>query len=298
MSQTRNALVLYHANCTDGFGSAWAFHRLVEKNYAKTEYHAMKYEEDVFEKIPQSTWESNIDVLILDFSFSRQVITQLCELASQVVVLDHHKTAAEILKDWPDAPSNSLIRFDMNRSGAGMSWDFFSLNGHQDRPALINYIEDRDLWRFKLWSSKEISAVILNTPFEFDEFTSLDISLQNNPSQIIVAGRELLKQNQRHVKKIIESSKREITFFEHKGLICNCPGHFASDVGNDLVEESGTFGACYYYASNGHIHVSLRSKDSSPVDVSEIAKKFGGGGHRNAAGFVLADPEFKERWIK
>jgi len=46
--------------------------------------------------------------------------------------------------------------------------------------------------------------------------------------------------------------------------------------------------ACLLRERDGQVKVSLRGKGD--VDVSAIAAKFGGGGHRNAAGFTMAGP--------
>ena len=70
------------------------------------------------------------------------------------------------------------------------------------------------------------------------------------------------------------------------GLSANCPPHLTSDVGHELAIQSGTFGLCWTLSKEGLVaKCSLRSNGG--YDVSTIAKVFGGGGHRNAAGFEV-----------
>ncbi len=64
--------------------------------------------------------------------------------------------------------------------------------------------------------------------------------------------------------------------------------HYASDAGNELLKlhPRAVFAGTWLRRADGFIQWSLRSEDARE-DVAEIAKKFGGGGHRNAAGFQV-----------
>jgi uncharacterized protein len=67
--------------------------------------------------------------------------------------------------------------------------------------------------------------------------------------------------------------------------IANLPSVFTSDAGHELAQGEA-FGGCYWDTPRGRVF-SLRSTDSG-IDVSEIAKLYGGGGHRNASGFRVS----------
>lgn len=58
-----------------------------------------------------------------------------------------------------------------------------------------------------------------------------------------------------------------------------------SEVGNKLCQ-GHPYSMVYFDKDNMH-HVSLRS-DEHGLDVSEIAKTYGGGGHKHAAGFITS----------
>lgn len=281
-NQPTKAVVLYHDNCVDGFGSAWAFHRLAEKDYVDgVKYFAVQYGK------PWTTNEildPNSDIYILDFSLPRTDLVSLASHYTSVTVLDHHKTAETNLRNWDHGFSNLEVVFDMGRSGAGITWDYLA-EPHQPRPMLINYIEDRDIWLWNLELSKEINSLIGFTKKEFSSYNRLAELIETKFDNAVGMGSLLLEQQERHVKSVIAATKRPIEINGKRGLVCNCPGQFASDVGNELAKESGTFGATYFQASDDSMKFSLRS--IGDYDVEVIAKTFGGGGHKNAAGFSM-----------
>ena len=294
MSQSKiHTLVIYHANCTDGFGAAWAAQKFLSTNPERwCLYLPMKYGD-----IPDDSLINFDEIYIVDFSFPRQILTQLAKYNHKIVVLDHHKTAKEDLENWTDKPENIEIVFDMERSGAGITWDYFwgkkyyHSNESSARPALINYIEDYDLWKFKLPHSHEINARIKLAPHYFNYFSNLNDRLIYYPEKVLIEGEILLEQHAQHVRAIIETCTRDITINGIKGLVCNCNKAFSPEVGTELVKKCGTFGATYFHNSNDSVEFSLRSMNESFVDVSALAKTFGGGGHRNAAGFKLSQPQ-------
>lgn len=285
--------VIYHANCMDGFGSAWAAHKFLPES--AVEYIACKYGE-----VPVVDLAGK-ELFILDFSFSRDILTQYALAAKSVVVLDHHKTAAADLELWEAKPKNVYIEFDMGRSGAAISWDYFSANydaenagsDPQPRPVLINYIQDRDLWQFKLHWSKEVNARIAIEPFTFENYNFLHTQLEYSDTRVNITreGTVLMKQHQKICEEIIKDAQEFKIFARtplntYTGLACNCTPQFSSEVGNLLAQKSKTFGATYHTDNTGAIKWSLRSNGN--YDVSAIAKQYGGGGHRNAAGFVTS----------
>ena len=79
------------------------------------------------------------------------------------------ESAQEALAGLPYA------HFDMERSGAGMTWDAIHTDHdlHRERPWLVNYVEDRDLWRFKLPNSKEVNAYISSRKQTFEEWNKM-----------------------------------------------------------------------------------------------------------------------------
>lgn len=277
-----DAYVIYHAHCSDGFGAAWAFMQRASSHYYHAHYHAMNYGEE-----PHYADMQGKDVFILDFSFPAHILADIAEVASHTVLLDHHKTAIETLTALPNPIDRCDIILDDKRSGAMLAWNYFAPT--EDAPQLIAYVQDRDLWKHSLPWTKEINALIQFTDKTEEAYTALHKSfVQGQFYSLTTYGELLLKQQQRHVSSIIAATKRPFRINTHAGLICNCPGQFSSDIGNELAKETGTFGATYFAAADGSHKFSLRS--IGDFDVSRIAKDFGGGGHKNAAGFVIHAP--------
>lgn len=290
MESVNKAVVVYHANCVDGFASAWAFHVLKEKAYSEVAYVACSYSN---ESTPIGLNQDQIfdrDVYILDFSWGRVPLALIAKTANKVLVLDHHKTAAEALTNWEDQPENLQIVFDMEQSGCGLTWNHFAL--YEDyalrgkRPIFLDYIEDRDLWRFKLRNSKEVNAFIAFQEHTFNVYNLLNEFRLDDMAR---DGSLLMEQHQKFCEQMAEDA-RPITVSNGlgeswNGLAANCTPQFSSEVGNLLAHRSGTFGATYHSQKDGLVKWSIRS--IGDYDVSAIAKLFGGGGHRNAAGFVV-----------
>lgn len=261
-------LIIYHANCPDGFCSAW----VATKKYPGAELFAANYGES-----PPMLQASGRDVVIVDFSYPRGPLESLHAVAKDLKVFDHHKTAEAALAGLP------YCKFDMNRSGAGLTWD--ELFPGVTRPWVVDYVEDRDLWRFKLMESRAVNAFISSYPKTIDAWDGLD---QVELSSAMRAGAAIV----RYQDQLIETMMERAGMTAIGGYVVPCTNATAlwSDVANELLHRhlDAPFAAAYYVRPDGTRVFSLRS-DSGRVDVSEIAKKYGGGGHRNAAGFQLAE---------
>tara|TARA_R100000008_G_scaffold86803_1_gene81739 strand:- start:1314 stop:2228 length:915 start_codon:yes stop_codon:yes gene_type:complete len=256
--------VIYHANCSDGFGAAWAAWKLLGN---KAEYHAATHGDP-----PPDVTGKN--VAILDFSYDNSTTKAMIEKSKSLIVIDHHKSALVELHDITDTI------FDMSKSGARLSWDFFHPN--KKPPKFIDYIEDRDLWKWELEYSKEFSAAFAMVPFEFEAFTEYeDDSVFQEACK---RGSYILAYSKTVIKKIADRATLR-TCNRKKVYVVNS-SHWMSEIGAKLSPDCD-YAVVWYYDHDRHEYrVSLRSFHDD-VDVSEIAKKFGGGGHKKAAGFSL-----------
>jgi oligoribonuclease NrnB/cAMP/cGMP phosphodiesterase (DHH superfamily) len=257
-------LVIYHANCTDGFGAAYSAWKLLGD---RADYHAAKHGEP-----PPDVTAKN--VVILDFSYDNATTKRLMQAAKSIIVIDHHKSAMVELHDV------SCTRFDMNHSGAMLAWKFF--HPGKEAPRLIKFIEDRDLWKWEIPYSKEFSAAFDMVKFDFEEFDKyLDDSEVDNAQE---RGAYILAYSKTVISKIAKNaSPRKISGKEV--LVVNSP-HWMSEIGAALSPKCDFAVIWYYDHETRQVKVSLRAHHEDS-DVSEVAKKFGGGGHRKAAGFNL-----------
>jgi hypothetical protein len=215
------------------------------------------------------------DVWIVDFSYPRVALAAMAEQAASIRVLDHHKTAQVDLADLPFAT------FDMNRSGAGLAWDVLCAD-LGPRPWLVDYVEDRDLWRFALPNSKAINAGIALCAKDLDAWDRL---FQDGPHAALERGLVALQAIDAYVRDMLQHARR-VTFAGHPGIpIINAPRPNASELLHAL-DGGVPFAVGWYQEADGRFVYSLRSRPGG-ADVAAIAKRFpGGGGHTNAAGFT------------
>jgi oligoribonuclease NrnB/cAMP/cGMP phosphodiesterase (DHH superfamily) len=186
--------VLYHANCQDGFGAAWAARDFFgdSATYIPVQYG------DPLPEMPDGS-----AVYIVDFSYDRATLEALSTRVEKLVVLDHHKTAKAELDGLPFAT------FDMNKSGAVLTWEYF--NPGEPPPALLLYIQDRDLWRWKLPDSREISAALTLEPRDFRHWDRLVCDVYDpdeHPAaweKVVNIGRTVLESLAIHVASIADN---------------------------------------------------------------------------------------------
>jgi uncharacterized protein len=257
--------VLYHGNCHDGFGAAWSAWR---KFADDARYIPVSHGNPPPELPPGS------DVLIVDFAYPRATLLQLAG-EHQVQVLDHHKTAQA------DLEGLDFCIFDMNRSGAMLTWNY--LFPEERPPDLIRYVEDRDLWRWALPSSQEISAWLGSWPFDFELWTELSSRLQDGSDRVVAEGSALLRQKRQYAEEMCRHPQWKV-IGGHRVPVANASVCF-SEVGERLCEKfpDAPFAAYYLDRSDGKRQWGLRSKYG--FDVSGVAQQYGGGGHAAAAGF-------------
>ena len=367
-------LVIYHANCADGFGAAFAAWL---KFGEEVEYVAQSY------GMPPEKLQSEIlgrEVYILDFSFPKPVMDAIFTDAQRVVWLDHHKTAFEMYglpldkrheeiadRDLPEYGfmpyhKSHVSILDNSKSGAMIAWEYF--HPGKEIPMLIKHIDDYDRWQFKIEGTKEFNKALWSyAPWSFTQwknFFPLGVPTIVNwrMEDMYKEGAAILRAHDANVQAVVKGAARscritkgvsslpaicqDCRFFEERsgrdealyycnaedwelmeygwregispahgrwedcpieklenmeviGLAANCPPHLSSDVGHALANQSGTYGLLWYINKENKCLCSLRS--NGDYDVSAIAKAFGGGGHKNAAGFEVPISILLD-WIK
>lgn len=295
-------ICIYHGNCADGFTAAWAVrHAAVAQN--------VDFVPAVYGEAPPDV--TGADVVLVDFSYKRPVLFEMAAAARSVLVLDHHKTAAEDLAGIPkprgewhdhiheatyhddrDGPYLRAV-FDMDRSGAQLAWDYF----HRDtgyhagmplnRPPLVDYVADRDLWRFDLPYSRDTAAWLFSHAYDFDTWDRLEATLRHEDSfkRAVAEGQAITRKHDKDISELLAVLQTEMVIGGHRVPVANLPYTMASDAAGRMAGEA-PFAACYFDRPDARVF-SLRSRGEGGLDVSEIAAAYGGGGHRNAAGFQV-----------
>lgn len=291
-------LCIYHGKCADGFTSAWAVYKALGDE--------VEFFGGVYQNPPPDV--KGRDVIMVDFSYKRPIIDEMAKSARSILILDHHKTAEADLADFTILPAFSSVReewersklcdptarkvnalFDMTRSGALIAWEFF--HPAAPVPNLVQYVSDRDLWQFKLPLSREVNAYIFAHEYTFRNWDYLDAATRDHMGVQHVGdmGGAIEKKHHKDVAELTAAFKRRMMIGGHEVWVANIPYTLTSDAGH-LMAMGEPFAACYWDTPEGRVF-SLRSTDEG-LDVSEVAKQYGGGGHRNASGFRL--PHGKE----
>lgn len=276
--------VLYHRNCSDGLGSKFAAYK---KFGDQAHYIPVQYNEQVPEELNyrlNSPEAKDLEVYILDFSFPRKILDDIHTRVKKLLVIDHHKTARDELTNCEYAI------FDMNKSGALMSWEYF----HPDIPVpmIILHVSDRDLWKFEIHGTEAISTALI---MEREDMAAWELYLdEDNLKDLKLRGLELIKFRD----YIINSYPNKSKIINYKGnrvAICNAT-EFISEIGHKLCNSYKLqidFSITFIVLRNTDVVLSFRSKFGGP-DVSVYAKELGGGGHANSAGAKVSIEKFKE----
>ena len=256
--------VLYHSNCPDGFGSAYAAWTVLGD---RAEYLPVRHGDPPPELPPEAR------VAVVDFSYPRPLLLELQARTTDLIVLDHHRSAQSELEGL------TWARFDMTRSGARMAWDYWRPD--DPIPRLLEYVEDRDLWRWELPDSRAVSTALHCYPLEFPVWDQLSVVA------LIEEGRAILRYQEQQVARAVKRARIQPVGGFEVPVVNSCL--LPSEIGDELCRlyPDAPFAGVYYVNQHGEEAWSLRS--IGEFDVAAVAQGFGGGGHRNAAGFARPD---------
>ncbi len=261
-------VVIYHADCPDGFGAAYA----AWKKFGDS---ASYIPRPIPAPVPEGLADK--EIYIIDYSYSKDVLADLETKNKSVMVIDHHQTAKEAVLSFPQNI------FDNDHSGCVLAWQYFHPN--TPVPELLKYVEDHDLWRFALPEHREFNVALHQEPMTFASWDTLIARLQNENELInfIAKGSLLAKYEDKLIDSLLKHKERVI--FEGYEVWAINENMFRSSLGNRLAELNEAEGkialGIVYYRKDKQVRVSLRSKGD--VDVAKMAEKYAGGGHKNAA---------------
>lgn len=282
-------ICLFHKNCMDGRGAA----AVVDRKHPGAKCFPMQYGDELPQQLTGADLHS-VQLYIVDYSLPEHQMVQLADACRKVIWIDHHKTALEMGEKlaWKQlhvdtvtadslAQPGPMWAFATDESGASLTWQI--LFPGEDMPVILEYIRDRDLWNWKLGFSREVSEA-LRVRLPGDDFKGL---LDMDPRDLVSEGKRHWDKKMRQVSHNCERAY-EVKFHNFRGMAVNAYEHI-SETGERLLEDPLVQVAIIYWREKGKWIHSLRSKapfSSTPlVDVSELAKENGGGGHEQAAGF-------------
>lgn len=290
-------VIIYHGPCSDGVSALWC------ANY---------YLSDIghqFESI-QCRAGSDPDgdfkdkrILFVDLCPSLKFITEKSKIVKKLTILDHHKSAIDMYHENSpvlESIDNLEIEMDPDRSGCQITWDYFFHT--KPRPWFIDYVGDRDLWKWTLPNSKEINAALFENNLidssNSNKLTDLLTDSETKKQNLLTQGKIILQLQKRELD--IGVSKALVAEFKHKDKIYkiwlggNISMSLRSELGNLLVNKkfpdgtSPDFAAIWVYDPKiNEWWISFRGGDNSP-DLSVIARELNGGGHAKSSGVSLS----------
>jgi uncharacterized protein len=275
-------LVLFHAQCLDGLVAAWlAWHGMRQR----ADFVPVRYGE-----APPPCADRT--VMILDFCYTPELTARMADEAKRIVILDHHKTSIAAFQSRWVPRANVLTLFDTTLSGAELAASYFDMHGEW----MVAYVADRDLWRFALSQSRGVNAFLAAAVLgreTRDAFLRLDEIKRMPMRKVVAQGEGAQLQVEAYIRQV-KAEARLVSFAGYPNIpLLNLAKPMTSDVVNELAE-GRTFAVGWREEAKSYVF-SLRSRGAHGFDVAQLAERFGGGGHHNAAGFTLLF-ERPEQW--
>jgi oligoribonuclease NrnB/cAMP/cGMP phosphodiesterase (DHH superfamily) len=238
------------------------------------------YEMDYGDSLPLDLIVVADHILIVDFSLSKEEMEALAAY-HQFTWIDHHKSALDELDGSADSWAG--LR-DTSEAACVLTWRYFFPN--KPVPKAVTLIGDRDIWR---WAERDTGAFNEGLHQHYTRPNNDDLwipLLDDDPeklAELIESGGTIREARLREIRRATARYSFEVSFEGCRTLVVNLRG--SGDLGAQIRTMGYQIGYCYVdKVSEGQLmtYVSLYSDQ---VDVSKIARKFGGGGHAGAAGF-------------
>ena len=277
----------FHAGCPDGFGAAWAVRQAwgSEASYIPRGHEDRLAPGDLL----------GAEVAFVDIVPSNPELAVLADEASKLHVVDHHITAKERIEADSELVavlrrSEHEVRLDMSHSGAILAWQHFMPD--QRPPDLLLYIEDQDLWRFKLDRSREVNAALSSYPFRFDIWDRLATA---DCSRLAGEGQAVVRSQLLDIERALETS-HSIRLGDRLVEAVNAPS-LRAWIGHELATRAFHGQPCgvVYELRSDRVEASIYS--IGDFDVAALATARGGGGHRNAAGFSVSLSDWRRDYL-
>ena len=269
-----NLCIVYHANCADGSGSAYAAWKKFGDKAAYIPHDYNQKEDSVDQLIRKLEGK---DVIFCDVTLKKFQFLKVQEIANSVIVLDHHPSA------YDEIGNLDCCLFDMKRAGAMITWE--TLHPQIEPPKFIEYIQDGDLWEFNYKETKWFYSALGEMILSFRDMDKLTNPLFLN--DFLTEGKKLREAYELKVQDIIVKAE-PVRFMGYDIFMVECERDYASEVGNFLAKKSGSFSICYSDRKDVY-KASLRGIDV--VNLSHLCTLFNGGGHPNASAFTAKNKE-------
>ena len=228
----------------------------------------------------------NEQIFIVDFSLQKEgEFDKLLSITKNVIWIDHHKTAIE---KHPNMANLKGIR-DTSMSGCELTWKYFY--GEKFMPKIIEMLGHYDVWNFSKYG-EELNKLQAGIRLEETNPTSYNWQRWfeggiDELANILNKGIIALQYRNNYYKSLIKGWSFSAMFEGYKIIACNA-GSVSSQLFDSIKED---YDLMMPFVFDGkQFTVSIYTKKD--IDCSELAKKYGGGGHKQASGFQCKELPF------
>ena len=309
IANPRARVVTFFHDDMDGRFAAASISKALKQSGFELVFKAVNYNSYSDEEILGEVNQGDC-VLVVDFGFSAELSDKLYERTSFFVTLDHHKTNRAALNNKPYAI------FDMNRSGAKMTYEWSIPRTVMDIPLAIVLADARDMWNKedpRVDQFHQVTTAFVtdwkkgnpDNPYGYIQLLSDYLDKDEDVELACRLGEAMLKKMSSNIQHVcIPANIIHTHIGGHPAVVVNYPVD-QSDACEYLYsqpEYQDKICAAVSFRGNS-ASFSLRKNQSLDVDLAHIAEtNYGGGGHAAAAGFsttyqraisILTD---KEKW--
>jgi len=275
--------LIYHAGCPDGFGAAWSAWR----SWGDAARYIPRGHDDAF---PPGRFAGET-VGFAALSLPTAPHSELATVAARIVILDHHLSARDQFTADPSlenllSDEGHVAHFDLAHSGAILAWNHF--HPGEPAPSLLRYVEDQDLWSWKLPRSEQVNAAIGSYERDFAVWSGL---AARGVDELAAEGEPIVRANEVEIKRVLRFA-HGVRIGNERIEAVNALYQRAS-IGHELAKRRrfGKPWGLVYRVAGERVDCSIYS--TGDLDVSAVAARHGGGGHRNASGFNVS----LARWL-
>ncbi len=299
--------VIYHKGCVDGFSGFFVF--AMYGNFTENLI--------IYPDVPSATKSppniNNKHVMIIDVAYKKKVLEDIFKNAKKVTYIDHHDS------NYDDVIALSIkyksicdieIIYDNKMSGCTLTWKYF----YKDKtiPYFLKLIEDNDIGAWKINESRPfICALKSYYSLNIDRIEKWKQLLKPKNVNILIAKGKIMKD---YADYLVSSNIHKYTrkkfpsdmvfkmateinpnVFKHPSehivAIYNtsCPSIAELSIAALNAIDCDIFMSFTINIDKNEYVISMRSKY---VDVGQIAKIFGGGGHKLAASFSFLGSDY------
>jgi len=230
----------------------------------------------------------NETVIFVDFSLQMEGgFERLKKITDKIIWIDHHKTAIEKHKGFDCIG----IRED-GVAGCILTWHYFYPG--KKVPLVVDMLGSYDIWDFSKYGEDlnrlQTGIRLAETNPESDRWVELlETEGQfDRLTKILEDGYTALKYRNNYYGGLIKSWAFWAEFEGYKAICCNM-GSTSSQLFDSVKEDYDLMMPFVFDGKQWSVSIYTKKKE---IDVSELAKKYKGGGHKNAAGFTVKELPF------